>query len=239
MKRLPFLILLIITTYTFSQENHSIPWKQTIPGMDTTYNKAVMKYLNMPEYNWAMMIGIWIPTGDLKILGNHIQIGFQSGIKHRKMNYDISIAVNANDAKNNFHARRTNTSDTMELTRQFFGAYLGMEIGRDLFAKNGHEIQLTGGIGAEMLDVLQVNNDKGLKPHYIWSYNFNIGLGYRYYFPNSLYLGMKAKYNITDYSMSKVIDFTGNTITIQFTIGGLNNVFRNSELKKLSYPLRG
>ena len=35
-----------------------------------------------------------------------------------------------------------------------------------------------------------------------------------------------------------VIDFTGNPITIQFTIGGVNNVLRNNNLKALKYKLR-
>ncbi len=239
MKRLPFLALLLITISAFSQQNNSFPWKQTIPGLDTSNYQAIKKYLEMPEYNWGFMIGIWIPTGDLKIMGRHLQIGFQSGIKLRKMNYDISIIATTNDTKEVFYFRRFKNSDTMEPTHQFFGGYMGMEIGRDLYSKYGHEIQLIGGIAAEVLDVLKVNNEEDLKAAYIWSYNFNIGLGYRYYLPNSIYLGLKAKYNIVNYAMSKVIDFTGNTITIQCTIGGLNNVTRNKELKKLSHKLRG
>jgi len=97
---------------------------------------------------------------------------------------------------------------------------------------------LTGGVAFDGFDALTEDKDNDLKAESTWTYNFNFGLGYRYYVTNKFYLGLRGKYNIVDYALNNVIDFTGNPITIQFTIGGVNNVLRNNNLKALKYKLR-
>jgi len=202
------------------------------------YNDAVRKYANMPEYHMSWITGIWIPTGDLKKLGSHPELGYQIGVKHRKMNYDFVMSFRFLNSANYYYGRRTKSDNSLELTDNFFGGHIGMDIGRDIYADRGHEIQLTGGIAVDGFDVLEEDKVNNLKSESTWSYNFNFGLGYRFYITNSFYLGLRAKYNLVDYSQSKVIDFTGNPVTIQFIIGSVNNSFRNNNLKALKYRLR-
>ena len=77
------------------------------------------------------------------------------------------------------------------------------------------------------------NND--LDSETTWTYNFSFGLGYRYYVSDTFYLGLRGKYNVVDYTLNDVVDFTGNPITIQFIIGGLSNIVRTNNLKSLQY----
>jgi len=202
------------------------------------YKKAVDSYVNMAELHISWITGIWIPTGELKKLGSHPELGFQMGAKHKKMNYDITMAFKFVNSPNDYYARRTKSDDSLVLTNHFFGGYIGFDIGRDIYSNNGHELQLTGGIALDGFDVFEADKDNDLETVSTWTYNFNLGLGYRYYIKNNLYLGLRAKYNVVDYSLSNVVDFTGNPITVQFIVGGVDNVFRNNALKSLKYKLR-
>lgn len=201
------------------------------------YNNTAEKYLNMSEFHMAWITGVWIPTGNLKKLGSHPELGFQMGAKHKKMNYDFILAIKFLNSANSYYARRTKSSN-LELTDYFLGGLVGIDIGRDIFANKGHELQFTGGIALDGFDALEEDTDKDLKSASTWTYNLNFGLGYRFYLTNEFYLGLRAKYNVVDYSLNNVIDFTGNTITIQFIVGGLSNVIRNNNLKALKYKLR-
>ncbi|MEZ5106477.1 MAG: hypothetical protein R2757_18390 [Draconibacterium sp.] len=199
------------------------------------YNKEVEKYAKQGEFHMAWITGMWIPTGDLTKLGLHPDLGFQIGSKVGKMNYDFTMMFKFINAANYYTAYR---GSTPELTNNFFGGYIGFDLGRDVYVRNGHEIQLTGGIALDGFDVLEGDDELDIDSESILTYNFNFGLGYRYYITNSLYLGLKAKYNIVDYSLNGVTDFKGNPITVQITIGNVNNAFRNRNLKALGYKLR-
>lgn len=201
------------------------------------YKKAVDRNLNLPETHVSWITGVWIPTGNLKKLGIHPELGFQFGVKHKKMNYDLTMALKFLNSPNDYYARRTETSD-LELTNHFFGGHIGFDVGRDIFVKKAHEIQLTCGIAFDGFDALEENKNLDLKAASANSYNFSIGLGYRYYVKNEFYLGLRVKYNMVDYTINHVIDFTGNPITVHFIVGGVNNILRNNNLKSLHYKLR-
>lgn len=202
------------------------------------YKKTVERYVNMTEFHIAWFAGIWIPTAELKKIGTHPELGFQIGAKHKKMNYDFTMAIKFLNSPNYYYARRTKSTDSLELTNHFFGGHIGFDIGRDIYSKNGHELQITGGIAFDGFDALKEDKSNDYKSESASSYNLSIGLAYRYYTTNSFYLGLRAKYNFVDYSLNKVVDMTGNLITIQLTAGSLNNVFRNNSLEALKYKLR-
>ncbi len=207
-------------------------------NLTTEYQKAVDYYRNMGEFHMAWITGIWMPNGALKVLGNHPELGFQMGAKQNKMNYDFTIAIKFLDTPEKYLATRKKTGNAPELTDHFLGGYIGLDVGRDLVAKNGHELQFTGGIALDGFDALPEDKDNNLKAASTWTYNFNLGLGYRYYITNTFYLGLRAKFNITDYSLNKVVDLKGNVVTVQFMIGGVNNIFRNNNLGQLKYKMR-
>jgi hypothetical protein len=142
------------------------------------------------------------------------------------------------NSPNDYLARRTSSGNAPELTNYFFGGHIGFDIGRDIYYKKGHELQITGGVAFDGFDVLKEDKENNLEYESTFSYNFNAGIGYRFYVTNSFYLGVRAKYNFVDYSLNNVIDFTGNPVTIQFMIGTVNNVLRNDNLKALKYKLR-
>jgi hypothetical protein len=46
------------------------------------------------------------------------------------------------------------------------------------------------------------------------------------------------KYNLVNYTMNDVIDFTGNPVTVQVVFGGLLNGPKSENLKALRYKWR-
>lgn len=203
------------------------------------YYKTVALYRKMLEWHMAFFSGIWMPTGELSILGNHPEIGIQFGVKSGKMNYDLTMSFKFIQAKNDYYAIRKGGDGKPELTDKFFGGYFGLDVGRDIYAKNRHEIQAIGGIAYDGFDTFEKDKDKDEKRSTSTSsYNFNLGLGYRYYVTDSFYLGLRAKYNVVDYTSNNVIDYKGNHITVSVVVGNLNNAFRNKNLKALKQEIR-
>lgn len=201
------------------------------------YNKLTESYVKLPEYHVAWITGLWVPTGGIKSLGVHPDLGFMSGIKYKKFSFDMTLTFKFLDTPESYLARRLESS-VAESTNHFFGGYIGFDIGRDIFSKNNHEVQLMGGVAFDGFDALEEDLDIGLKSASTAALNLNLGLGYRYYLKNDGYLGLRVKYNFVNYASNHVIDFTGNPLTIQFVIGGLTNDYRKRNLKALEYNQR-
>jgi len=199
------------------------------------YNEVVNKYKRMPEFQISFLAGIWIPTGDLAKIGVHPELGMQMGWKKKRLNYDFTFALKFVNASQKYYAKRDKKSEEWELTNRFFGGYIGFEVGGDILSKKGHEIQVIGGVGYDGFDVLKENKEDDLKSSSTSSFNVNFGLSYRYYVSSNLFLGLRVKYNIVDYTLNKVIDFTGNPISIHFSIGMISNAVKDSNLKALGY----
>lgn len=205
--------------------------------LSEAYRKEIKYHLNRLELHASFISGVWVPTGPLNTLGVQPEIGIQAGVKYKKMNYDFTLLFRPGKAANRYFARRTEEYD-WELTNHFSGGYIGIDIGRDIFTYKRNEFQLTGGIAADVIEPFNEESKSDPKTGAAWSYNFNLGLGYRYYVRESWYLGLKAKYNLVNYKLSNTIGFTGNPVTIQLSVGLLFNPDKFYDLKQLKYKFR-
>ncbi|MDR1552625.1 MAG: hypothetical protein LBS69_04070 [Prevotellaceae bacterium] len=198
------------------------------------YNKITQHHLKKADYHAAFFSGVWVPTGELKQIGWHPEIGYQIGLKYGKMNYDLVMALKFINSPNYYWVKRKHSLP--EQTRYFVGGTMGLDFGRDVFvsAKRKHEIQIIAGVAYDGFTVIKEDKDNKIEPLHVNSYNFNIGFGYRYYV-NTWYLGLKIKYNFVDYSLNNVINFTGNPITASVVIGFVNNKDKNDILEMLQY----
>lgn len=202
------------------------------------YYKLVNRYLNKPETNMALVAGVWIPTGGITRLGTHPDVGAQLGAKYRKVNIDLTVMFKFLRSQNPYYATRVRSDQSVVLTDKFFGGYLGIDGGYDIWRNKNQEVHALFGAGVDGFDAIEADTIRQLKAESTWTYNFNFGVGYRLYINNSAYIGLRAKYNIVDYSLRGVVDFTGNPITIQFLIGGLFNRVKRNGLESLHYKWR-
>ncbi|OSZ77943.1 hypothetical protein CAP35_06640 [Chitinophagaceae bacterium IBVUCB1] len=199
------------------------------------YYKLVNKYINKPDFNMAFLAGIWIPTGGIAKLGLHPDVGVQLGSKYRKVSIDMTIMFKFGNSPNPYYATRVRSDKSTVLTDNFFGAYMGIDVGKDIWRKNNKELQMLFGAGVDGFDALEADTIRNLKAESTWTYNINTGIGYRYYINNWTYVGMRVKYNIVDYALNGVINFNGHPITLTFCIGGLSNKNKRHGLEYLKY----
>jgi hypothetical protein len=202
------------------------------------HSKQVKKYLNYSEFHIALFTGLWIPTGKLKALGVHPEIGLLSGWKKNKMNYDFAFSMKFCDTPTPYWATRPEETKP-ELTQMFIGGYFAFETSYDLISHRKHSLQLATGIGIDGFDAFKEDSLLNLGAASTNTFNFNAGLSYRYYYKKSSYIGARVKYNIVDYTRSGVIDLTGNTLSFQIVFGGLENALKYQQLDLLRYRLRG
>jgi hypothetical protein len=202
------------------------------------YFRAVDRFLDYPEFHISWITGAWLPTGGISRLGTHPELGFQMGVKKKKWNYDLVMCFKFGNSAQPYYARRVKTNDSLVQTSHFLGGYIGFDIGYDLLVKHRHEFQALAGFGLDGFDALEKDDLRNWEAESITTYNFNFGVEHRFYFSPSFYLGLQLKYNIVDYSMGGIVDFTGNPITLRLILGGFSNPVKRKSLEKLEYPWR-
>jgi len=194
--------------------------KEESPNLIEPVKQAV-KYANGGlGFNIAFIAGVWVPTGEASLLGIHPEIGFQMGGRRRNFFFDVTDLFRFLPSKEPYLAMRYGK---FEKTKRFaLSMYFGLDIGYVVYSKKGHELAPIAGIGFDFFECFKEDKKNNEPTISADSYNVNVGIGYKYFFGEIGYFGLNAKYNFVDYKRSKIVDFTGNTITLEFLIGGLS-----------------
>ena len=226
---------------------YSNPNSEVFNKLETSiYNQSQVaeSYLNdlkstesMSEAHMSFFTGLWLPTKELRTLGNHPEVGFSAGWKKGSMNYDFLLSFKFLKAKNDYLAYRKE-SDVPESTDHFFGGKLGFEVGKDIYQAGKHELQLIAGLALDGFDILEEDESRNLEARSIVTYNVSLGLGYRVYTNGHFYLGLKGTYNLVDYTINNAIRLDGNAFTLHLTMGSVNNIFKSSLMKTFGKQIR-
>jgi hypothetical protein len=199
------------------------------------YYKEINSEINKHERHFSIYSGVWIPNGNLSVVGNHPIIGFQGGMKNKKgIMMDIAFEVKFNNSPNGYFVEK---NDSLYSTTHFFGGFFGAELGYELINYKSHELDLVGGCGWDGFDALEIGepNDPDRVTKTINALNLNLGLGYRKYFKNKTYIGIEARYNFVDYQNKNGTDLSGNTLTLRLKYGISRNLYRDKKLMQLDY----
>ncbi len=196
------------------------------------YLEEVNYYINQKDLYWYMSSGIWIPTGNAKVLGNHPTFGIGFGMRNKKMIYAIVMNFGFRNSPNEYTFE---LNDSIRKTNHFFGGLFGLQAERELFSSNNKVLSVLGGIAYDGFDAIDTNTEDKRTDNddskSINSLNINIGLGYFYHFKAGTCLGINAKYNIVNYKNPGGTNLSGNTIQINFVFSGFSNE-RNSILRR-------
>lgn len=159
--------------------------------LQEAYTKEVDEIKDSPEGHFSFYSGVWVPMGNIEVVGYHPIIGIQFGIKKNKYLIDGVLEFKFGKSPNTYHVVK---DDSLYSTNHFFGGYVGVELGRELFVYKSNEVDLIGGIGWDGFDALSIgdNDDPDQISKTINSLNLNIGLGYRKYFWNKSYIGIEG-----------------------------------------------
>jgi len=179
------------------------------------------------------MLGVWVPQGNLDILGAHPFFGYRIGVQYKKLTTDLALGFKFGKSPNIYQVYK---DGIIWDTNHFFGGYIGLDAGFELFRLKKNSIDLIGGIAYDGFDSLNEkiegsNNDKISKS--INSLNLNIGLGYKFYFKkqryNQRYMGIDVKYNFVNYKNPRGTNLDGNAFTINLIFGNvISNLYHYS-----------
>ena len=171
------------------------------------------------------MLGVWIPQGNLDILGVHPFFGYRLGTKYSKSTVDIALGIKFANSPNTYQVYK---EDIIWNTKYFLGWYVGIDAGYELFRLWNNSIALIGGIAWDGFDSLNEKKEcckNETMSKTIHSLNLNIGLGYKFHFNNQRYIGIDFKYNFVNYKNPNGSNLDGYTYTVNLIIG---NVFSGS-----------
>ena len=208
MKKYCFFFIFLITSIIFSQNDS----------------------LNRGRVHYDLFIGTFVPTQNAKLIGVKPVFGASFGIKHKRMNYDLTFDVRIGKSKHKYQLANA------ELSNNYVGGYLGIDILRDVWTHKKNQILLLGGIGIDLFEIEPAQyRDSSFLEYILFgseevltkesintiSYNFNFGLMYRHYFRKNTYFGIRYRFNFVNYNSKKILtDLSGNFHSITLSFGG-------------------
>ncbi|MGH1363843.1 MAG: hypothetical protein ACRBF0_09815 [Calditrichia bacterium] len=198
------------------------------------YDRAVSAVRDQIDFHIGLSVGRWNPGGNLKIVGSHPMAGFTVGAKYRQFMFNLTAISKFRETPSSYLVQ-TDAGEIVE-SNHFIGAFMGLELSRELYRRGRNEVEILSGIGLDGFDTIKRNvNGEGGKS--IFAFNINGGIGYRYYVPpfQSLYINFQLRYHIVDYNNTGGSDLSGNVITLRFQFGFLGNALKQNRLKRLGF----
>jgi hypothetical protein len=173
--------------------------------------------------NYSFILGNWMPTGDLTVVGNHPSIGFQLGGRDVYNQLDLTIQFRFLKSANTYLVRRNNI---LYESSSFFGGYIGMDYTRYLVSRQNFDFGVLAGMGFDGFDLFSSNNNnQHLRPLSVGSFNANTGLRYNYFLSPTFYIGLQGRYNWINYNNTGGTSFSGNALSFDLIFG--SNASRN------------
>lgn len=185
------------------------------------------QFTGISGVNIALISGLWVPQGNLALLGNHPYIGCTPGYRKNRLMADINFNIRWINAPNTYIIIANNYKYR---STYFFGTYAGLDCGYRLFG-NRNEIDLLGGVAWDGFNSFQKNsnntNSDNNTTKIISTLNLNAGLCYRFFVSHKVknnyeyhsYLALQAKYNFLHYNNAGGTNLDGNAFSIGLAYG--------------------
>ena len=214
------------------------PWSERMKELNgTDYNGTILqkswkqydkKMSELSGFGYGLIGGLWMPTGNLSVVGNHPFFGITMGGR-TKSNFlvDLRIDFRFIQAPNHYIV----PADTFKFsTNHFSGMNAGLDFGYELYRKR-NALDIIGGIAWEYFETLtshqtstyNLSSDAGT----FNTFNANAGLAYRFYLTHNVkknavsnsYISLQARYNFLFFNNNGGADFSGNAWTVGVTYG--------------------
>ncbi|MEM7109568.1 MAG: hypothetical protein AAF519_15190 [Bacteroidota bacterium] len=193
------------------------------------YRMELNQLKKLPDYDWGLIAGYWMPQGNASLLGNHPTLGLYGGLQKGRWLFDFTILFRFLEADNDYFV----VEDGIEYeTDHFFGGYIGADIGYQLVKRDKSRLYALSGVGFDGFDALG-GGDEDDPSKSINSLNLNLGLGFRQFFSHNLYIGIEARQNFVDYNNRGGTDLSGNSQSIRLLFGFMQNFNKEERLKTL------
>lgn len=201
-------------------------------ALKQSYYEEVERVRKLWDGHLSLFTGAFIPQSNLnEIIGAKAIFGFQLGAKVGKTQYDFGMAVRGGEAKKPYEVVYDGRLVT---TTDHFSGYIGLDFARELTNNYKRELDFLWGIGIDLMDVIEGDTEYYDDSKSLVSYNFNLGLGYRFYLKNMNYIGIHAKYNLVNYKNKGGTNLGGNYFTLGLSYDLFGNPEKYKQLKRMN-----
>lgn len=168
---------------------------------------------------YTIVSGVWVPTGNVAVLGVHPSIGLQFGGRFDRHQVDLSMQIRFLNSAGTYTVKRNNTLYDLDY---YFGGYIGLDYNYYFINSIKTDLGLLGGIGYDGFDIAasgDSHENDYLKPLSISSLNLNAGLRFNYVFSSSFYLGLQGRYNFMNYGTKGGSNLNGDAFSFDLIFG--------------------
>jgi hypothetical protein len=188
-----------------------------------------------PYPSLGAIVGMWLPMGNLGIVGQHPELGFSLGKKFWNFSGDLYMTFRLADSKAPYFV---GVRDTSYSTNTFSGVHVGVDIGYSLFKKRFLQIDGLVNGGFETFKGLEKDEPANIPDKIIVSYFWGPGLGCRFFIGNSrkLVINPQIWYSFLQYDKSNAggSNLSGGAISFRVVIQ--NSVYyEDDDLTRLRY----
>lgn len=201
------------------------------------YKETIQSFKRMPEGNISLGAGLWIPIGNLSLLGPHPLAKLELGIHGKRLSSDISIHCRFTESKSEYIVDSLSLLiDTLSSNRHF-SLYLGFEPGFNIINNSRFEFSIVTGLGLDVLkafypqDYPEGTKKKDAKPISFSAINFNVGLVYRIKNARGGYWAFAARYEFLNYENKRGTDLSGDAISFSISRGLFENAYKKQNLE--------
>lgn len=190
-------------------------------NMDSYYNRVYQGRRDRAVMTAALTAGIWSPTHNLSVLGDHPSVGLLFGARFKQNEFDIVLSFRfLHPTPRPYIFVR---DDTAYSTHYYDGGYFGMDYTKYIFHTGRLELGLTTAAGYDFFDVTDGFKDDNaiahLEPFNEGSFDFSNGLRLKYYSRRGTFIGLAAKYHLIHYVNTGGTDLSGNAFSIDLLWG--------------------
>jgi hypothetical protein len=171
---------------------------------------------SVPGFHVGFSFGTWMPTDELKLLGNHPQLGFLTGGNTENIMFQLQLNLSFLEASQAYSAEIGSTNYE---TTDFLQVYAGLNTGFDMLNNPKHSLYITGGIGYDGIDPRNnTEREEGITGM-IHALNINAGITYHRIFNENRFFSIIVRHNFVDYRNHGGTDLSGNVVSIGIGYG--------------------
>ncbi|MEL7222518.1 MAG: hypothetical protein AAGJ93_14445 [Bacteroidota bacterium] len=184
-----------------------------------------------PELHLAFVTGLSQNNGNISLFGTRPNFGLVMGGKQRRHNYDLVLDFRAGPSRDQYSFVYRDSLITDDI---WTGMYVGLEYTYDFVHSKKLDVGLSPGIGYDRLTALTADNEYGIDPLFLSSFNHNLGLVFKYrYGRNGGYIGLHIRYNWVNYSNPGGTPLDGEYLNVRLTLGSIFDHWRENRLRNL------
>jgi hypothetical protein len=224
---------LFLNLYSGNSKDFFISLKQgsfSESQLSKDYQKEVKRLKRLPEFNFGIGTGIWIPSGNLKSIGNKPIASIYAGLKIHNTTIDAIADIRFGKSSELFEI---NVKDTLIQTRNHQGGYFGLQLKQILLRHSSLRYGLIASAGVDIIDIVE---DRQFPQRQTFaSAGFQAGVFAEYVFANRSRLTITPGYQVINHNNSRGTAMDGNAFIVRVLYGLTENASRNQRLNRLGH----